>query len=65
MKALTDLLQAIGVQFTDHTIQIEEIVFDSRAAKENCLFIALERLATDGHAYLNQVYDQGCRIAIV
>jgi UDP-N-acetylmuramoyl-L-alanyl-D-glutamate--2,6-diaminopimelate ligase len=65
MKALTDLLQAIGVQFTDHTFQIEEIVFDSRTAKENCLFIALEGVATDGHAYLNQVYDQGCRIAIV
>jgi len=65
MKALTDLLQAIGVQFTDQMVQIEEIVFDSRAAKENCLFIALEGLTTDGHTYLNQVYDQGCRIAIV
>jgi UDP-N-acetylmuramoyl-L-alanyl-D-glutamate--2,6-diaminopimelate ligase len=65
MKALTDLLQALGIQFTDHKIQIEEIVFDSRAAKEHCLFIALEGLTNDGHAYLNQVYDQGCRIAIV
>ncbi|MFM7596458.1 MAG: UDP-N-acetylmuramoyl-L-alanyl-D-glutamate--2,6-diaminopimelate ligase [Flavobacteriales bacterium] len=65
MKALTHLLQALGIQFMDPSILVQDIVFDSRAAKENSLFIALEGLANDGHDFLNQVYSQGCRMAIV
>ena len=44
---------------------VSNIVFDSRLADENALFVAIVGSATDGHAYIQQVIDQGCKAIIV
>ena len=65
MRALNVLLQAIGVSPCQENPSIESVVFDSRLAKENTLFVALKGSNTDGHKFLQQVADQGCRYALV
>jgi len=44
---------------------ISNIVFDSRLADANSLFVAIIGSATDGHSYIQQVIDQGCNAIIV
>ena len=65
MRNLHSLLSSIEVPFSDHSVLVEEIVFDSRAARQGSLFITLEGQSSDGHDYLSQVYSQGGRVALV
>ena len=44
---------------------ISKIVFDSRQADSNSLFVAIEGSATDGHSFIQQVLNQGCTAIIV
>lgn len=46
-------------------ITISKIVFDSRQADANSLFVAIEGSATDGHSFIQQVINQGCTAIIV
>ena len=56
----TDKLKINGPdQFIDH------LCFDSRQAKANSMFFAIPGTQTDGHTFLGQVYEQGCRVWIV
>jgi UDP-N-acetylmuramoyl-L-alanyl-D-glutamate--2,6-diaminopimelate ligase len=65
MRTLHSLLHSIEVPFSDQSLLIDEIVFDSRVARNGSLFIALEGHSSDGHEYLPQVYSQGGRVALV
>lgn len=44
---------------------ISKIVFDSRQADSNSLFVAIEGSASDGHSFIQQVLNQGCTAIIV
>jgi UDP-N-acetylmuramoyl-L-alanyl-D-glutamate--2,6-diaminopimelate ligase len=44
---------------------ISNIVFDSRLANANSLFVAIVGSATDGHSYIQQVINQGCSAIMV
>lgn len=44
---------------------IENIVFDSRKAGENTVFVAIKGTQVDGHQYINQVVDKGCTCVVV
>ncbi|MDO5014695.1 MAG: UDP-N-acetylmuramoyl-L-alanyl-D-glutamate--2,6-diaminopimelate ligase [Clostridia bacterium] len=45
--------------------EISDIVYDSRKAKKDTLFVALKGFATDGHKYIKNAYEQGCRAFLV
>lgn len=67
MRELKTLLN----QVSGHTVHgkdnalISEITFDSRKATGGVLFIAIKGVQTDGHAYVLNAYDLGCRVAVV
>ena len=44
--------------------EIEDIVIDSRKAKENILFVAMVGFSTDAHQFIPSAYKQGCRAVI-
>jgi len=65
MKQLNQLLATLGLPSANSNAVIERIVFDSRLANENTLFVAIKGGTSDGHNYLTQVQAQGCKYAIV
>ncbi len=63
---LTYLLQGleyIAVQ-GDINIHISGIAFDSREVKEGFLFVAVKGTLTDGHKYISQAIENGCRAIV-
>lgn len=46
-------------------IEINNIRFDSRKVAGNDLFVAIKGFQTDGHDYLQQVYEKGAAAAVV
>ena len=44
---------------------VEEVVIDSREAKEKSLFVALKGEQTDGHRFIESAYDNGARTFII
>ena len=65
MIQLNKLLAAINIPFTEGLNEIHRVVFDSRLANENTLFVAIDGVSVDGHSFLQQVADQGCQYAII
>jgi len=43
---------------------ISEIVFDSRKAGKDTLFVAMRGTQTDGHEYIRKVFDAGCMTVV-
>ena len=43
---------------------IKEIVFDSRKASNDCIFVAQKGVHVDGHKYISSAIEQGCKIII-
>lgn len=43
-------------------IPIHDIIYDSRRAAPNTVFLCLPGVRADGHAYAPTVYDSGCRL---
>src|SRR5438105_675757 len=66
MNLLRDLLYKSGIEeiIGSTNIAISVVCFDSRKAKQDCLFIAVRGTQSDGHAYIEQVIANGA-IAIV
>lgn len=66
MIRLDDIATATAVTewLGPHDVAVASIVFDSRKAGPNTLFVAIRGTQADGHDYLEQVLAQGC-IAVV
>ncbi len=45
--------------------EIEDIIFDSRIAKENTLFVCIKGFKRDSHELAREVYDKGVRVFAV
>ena len=45
--------------------EIEGLCFDSRKAQAGSVFFAIPGTQVDGHSFLSQVYDQGCRFWVL
>lgn len=44
---------------------LKNITIDSRNANKDSLFVCLKGVQFDGHAYINDAYDNGCRMFLV
>lgn len=44
---------------------VESLIFDSRQANSSSVFFAIEGRATDGHLFVQQAHDNGCRFFVV
>ncbi|MBM5782433.1 MAG: UDP-N-acetylmuramoyl-tripeptide--D-alanyl-D-alanine ligase [Pelagibacterales bacterium] len=64
-----ELLDALKDEVISHNIlneiEIDEVVIDSRKASKTKLFIALKGEKHDAHDFLNQVFENGCEIALI
>lgn len=49
----------------DPSVEVTEICHDSRKAGPGFLFAAIAGERQDGHAYLSDAYQRGCRVALV
>jgi len=49
----------------DLTLEVNAIVFDSRKAIEGTVFVAIKGTQSDGHQYISNVIQQGCKIIVV
>lgn len=66
MKILRDILYKAGIEDTigSTNVAIQNIVFDSRKVKKDCLFVAVRGTQVDGHDYIQQAVDQGARAIV-
>lgn len=66
-KKLNYILDSITVQHSDweKDVDISSLSFDSRQVDENTLFFAIVGTNTDGHQYLQQVIEKGCKNIVV
>jgi UDP-N-acetylmuramoyl-L-alanyl-D-glutamate--2,6-diaminopimelate ligase len=64
---IKDILKGIDYEIIKGSIDkcVDDITYDSRNANENNLFVALPGIDTDGHNYIKNVIDNGCKVAIV
>lgn len=66
MQKLSDIINGIGIieRINDVDCQIDQIVFDSRKAKQGALFVAMPGTLVDGHQFIPQVLEAGCRCIV-
>ncbi|WP_069650158.1 UDP-N-acetylmuramoyl-L-alanyl-D-glutamate--2,6-diaminopimelate ligase [Caloranaerobacter ferrireducens] len=64
---LTDLIKGLEIEkySGDLDIEISKIVYDSRKAVNDCVFVAIEGYKTDGHNYVSQAISNGAKAVIL
>ena len=64
---LTDLLKGVEAKIVTGTtdIEISHIAFDSRAVRENGIFVAISGFATDGHKYIDKALENGAKVVVL
>jgi UDP-N-acetylmuramoyl-L-alanyl-D-glutamate--2,6-diaminopimelate ligase len=67
MKQLKTLLENINYELVagNLTCSASELTFDSRKANATSIFFAIVGFTNNGHQFVQQAYNQGCRIFIV
>lgn len=63
MRKLNDILANCDILASsgDLSLMINQIVFDSRKAVESTLFVAVKGTQVDGHSFISNVIEQGCK----
>lgn len=51
--------------FYDSTLFVDDVVYDSRKARENTLFVCIKGFQVDGHSFAAEAYRRGARIFAV
>lgn len=63
---LKDLFESRDILNSEtEAIEIKKIQYDSRKIEKGDLFVAVKGYQTDGHKYLQQVYEKGAAAAVV
>ena len=64
---LKDLLCDVDYQLIqgDIDLEIKDITYDSRKADSDTLFVALKGFRVDGHDYIDQAIENGCKCIIL
>lgn len=67
MSLLLDLLPAVNYALVQGNLEqeINELVFDSRKASAESVFFAIVGSTNNGHNYIQNVYEKGCRVFVV
>ncbi len=67
MRTVQTLLDGINFQVLqgDIDMKVSGIAFDSREVSQDILFVAIAGTHVDGHQFLPQVLEKGCRTVIV
>lgn len=67
MKALNVLMENINFKLINGSLEqnATDLVFDSRKAFTESVFFAIVGFSNNGHQFVQQAYDQGCRIFVV
>jgi UDP-N-acetylmuramoyl-L-alanyl-D-glutamate--2,6-diaminopimelate ligase len=67
MKALNVLIENINFKLINGSLDqnATDLVFDSRKAVADSVFFAIVGFSNNGHQFVQQAYDQGCRIFVV
>lgn len=67
MKKLTDLLEHLDYQCLQGTTdkEISSVVFDSRKAGPDSLFLCIKGAVSDGHSYAKEVAEKGASVLVV
>ncbi len=64
-----ELIEALSNELIKHNLgddlTIDEVVIDSRKTPKSGLFLALKGENNDGHDFLNQAFNNGCRVALI
>lgn len=65
-KTLKDLLSGVTVLSMNgsNNMAIDAIVFDSRKAVDNTVFVAIKGTTVDGHDYISSVIEKGCKVIV-
>lgn len=63
---LTEILNRIPTLETRGAMNrdVSEIVFDSRKAVENALYVAVKGTVSDGHSYINSAIEKGAKVIV-
>ena len=66
MRKISDIIHSVKVieHFNYVDCSIEEIVFDSRKAGAKTVFVAMRGTVADGHRFINQVIEEGCKCIV-
>src|SRR5215831_6110625 len=66
MKSLKEILYKAGLieVFGSTDITVNDVCFDSRKVKMESVFVAARGTQVDGHDFINQVIEKGCRAII-
>ena len=67
MKKIVDILNGLTYQaFSSiEDVLVDVLVFDSRKANDNACFFAIVGFTNNGHQYVKDVYEKGCRVFVV
>ncbi len=67
---LNDIL--LGLKFSSNidsiaikSIDVDDICYNSKFAKKGKIFVAIKGETVDGHNYINNAYDNGCRVFVI
>ena len=62
---LSCIAEEIGASYSGSDLEIESVVYDSRAVTPGCLFCCLVGLVSDGHTFAAQAAEKGAAALIV
>lgn len=60
-----EFISNIDPSTLDSVRDVEDIVYDSRLARENTIFVAIKGETVDGHDFIEDAHKKGCRIFVV
>ena len=67
MMELRHLLENVEYKLVNGSLEqlVDSLIFDSRKADSGKVFFAIAGFSVNGHQFVKQVYDQGCRVFVV
>ena len=66
MKKVKDILYGVHILEVNGTTlaDVNHLTFDSRTAKEGSMFFAIKGTLSDGHDFIAQVIENGCKVIV-
>lgn len=67
MRQLNSLVENVNFKLVNGSLEqsVNDLVFDSRKAVADSVFFAIVGFTNNGHQYVQQAYNQGCRIFVI